>query len=124
MSGDIRPTYPDDQSTDVLGALDRFSVERRGRSVEEYNMRHRLDQINMYRDESDRISEEAPLLPEDPEPEPEPEPERTIPAIPSGAPQKTYPKTQQEAVDRGESMITPILIGLSFLVLANYTTMS
>ena len=62
----------------------------------------------MYEDELDMQSDEAPVLPERPE-------TRVI---------KTYPRTEQEAIDRGESMITPILIGLAFLVLANYTTMS
>ena len=41
---------------------------------------------------------------------------------PPPAPRK-YPQTAREAEERGASMITPILIGLVFLVLANYTTM-
>ena len=36
---------------------------------------------------------------------------------------REYPQTAREAEERGASMITPILIGLVFLVLANYTTM-
>ena len=116
MSGDIKPTYMDsgDESDYVRNTIDRFSVERRGRSASEYNFRHRLDQINMYEDELDMQSDEAPVLPERPE----------TPLGGERPPRALYPRTQQEAIDRGESMITPILIGLAFLVLANYTTMS